>query len=94
MPERDFMNEAEHPDAESGSAVAEQRNLEALLWDWGAAYEIEMPGADHGWRARRLDGLGGWMGAGTAEDLRNQIVSNYVTKPVRIPSDPQREQEG
>jgi hypothetical protein len=89
MPERDFMNEAEDPDAESGSAAAGQKKLEALLWDWGEAYEIEMPDADHGWRARRLDGLGGWMDAGSAEDLRNQIVSDYVTKPVRRPSDPQ-----
>jgi len=94
MPERDFMNEAETPDAEGGSAAADQQKLEALRWDWGAAYEIEMPGADHGWRARRLDGRGGWMDAGSAEDLRNQVVSDYVTKPVRSRSDPQHEQEG
>jgi hypothetical protein len=94
MPERDFMNEAEHPGAESGTAAADQEKLEALRWDWDAAYEIQMPGADYGWRARRLDGLGGWMDAGSAEDLRNQIVGDYVTKPVRRPSDPHREQEG
>ena len=88
------MNEAEEPDAEGGSAAADQQKLEALRWDWGAAYEIEMPGADHGWRARRLDGLGGWTDAGSAEDLRNQVVSDYVTKPVRSRSDPQHEQEG
>lgn len=88
------MNEAEQPDTEGSSADTDQKKLEALLWDWGEAYEIEMPGADHSWRARRLDGLGGWMDADSAEDLRNQIVSDYVTKPVRKPSEPQREQEG
>jgi hypothetical protein len=34
------------------------------------------------------------MDAGSAEDLRNQVVSDYVTKPVRSRSDPQHEQEG
>jgi hypothetical protein len=87
------MNEAEQPDTEGSSAGTDQK-LDALLWDWGEAYEIEMPDADHSWRARRLDGLGGWIDADSAEDLRNQIVSDYVTKPVRKPSDPQREQEG
>jgi hypothetical protein len=80
------MNEAEQPDTEGNSA--DQEKLDALLWDWGAAYEIEMPDADHSWRARRLDRLGGWMDADSAEDLRNQIISDYVTKPVHKPSDP------
>lgn len=88
------MNEVEQPDADGTSGTAAQQKLDALLWDWSEAYEIEMPDADHRWRARRLDGLGGWMDAGSAEDLRNQIVSNYVTEPVRRPSYPQREQEG
>jgi hypothetical protein len=54
--------------------------LDALRWDWGKAYEID--GADDEWRARRRDGLGGWMEAGSAEDLRNQILSDYLMKPV------------
>lgn len=83
----------EETDAED-SASTLKNTLDVLLWDWGEAYEIEMPDADHYWRARRLDGLGGWIDADSAEDLRNQLVSDYVTKPVRKPSDPQREQEG
>lgn len=83
----------EETDAEDSGSTSKNA-LDALLWDWGEAYEIEMPDVDHGWRARRLNGLGGWMGADSAEDLRSQIVSDYVAKPVRRPSDPQREQEG
>jgi hypothetical protein len=91
----DFMNEAEQPDTVGSiAAAAEQRSLEALRWDWGEAYEIEMPGAGHGWRARRLHGLGGWIDADSAEDLLNQTISDHLTRPVRRPSDPQREQEG
>jgi hypothetical protein len=42
--------------------------LEALRWNWGSAYEIEMDGET--WRARRLDGLGGRMEAESPEALR------------------------
>jgi hypothetical protein len=54
--------------------------LEALRYDWGSAYEIEHDGDE--WRAARLDGLGGWMHADSADDLRTQIFSDYATKPV------------
>ena len=54
--------------------------LEALRYDWEKAYEIKW--TDDKWRARRLDGLGGWMEAESAEELRNQILSDYLTKPV------------
>ena len=36
--------------------------LEQLRWDWGGAYEIEKG------RARRRDGLGGWLTAATPGD--------------------------
>jgi hypothetical protein len=86
------MNEAEGPDARSNNASAFQSELDALLWDWGEAYEIETPDADHSWRARRLDGLRGWIDADSAEDLRKRIISDYVTKPVSPTR--RREQEG
>lgn len=54
--------------------------FEALRYDWGSAYEIEHDG--HEWRARRLDGLGGWMHADSADNLRTQIFSDYALKPV------------
>lgn len=55
--------------------------LQAIRYDWGSAYEIEHDGDK--WRARRLDGLGGWMDADSADDLRTQIFSDYAIKPVR-----------
>ena len=54
--------------------------LESLRYDWGSAYEIERNGDQ--WRARRLDGLGGWMHADSADDLRTRIFSDYATNPV------------
>ena len=89
------MDRSEETDAEdSASAFTHKNAVDALLWDWGEAYEIEMPDADSGWRARRLDGLGGWIHAESADDLRNQIFSDYVTKPVRRPADPQAREGG
>jgi hypothetical protein len=57
-----------------------KNTLEALRWDWGKAYEIQR--ADDEWRARRLDGLGGWMYAINGDELRNQVLSDYLIKPV------------
>lgn len=54
--------------------------LEALRWNWGEAYEIEV--VDDEWRARRRDGLGGWLTASNADELHNQILSDYMLKPV------------
>jgi len=72
-------------DEETGTAGNSGRTamnaLEALRYDWGSAYEIEHDGDQ--WRARRLDRLGGWMYADSADDLRTQIFSDYATKPVR-----------
>jgi hypothetical protein len=66
--------------AGAGSGETAMNALDALRWNWGSAYEIETDGGT--WRARRLDRLGGWMEAGSAEELRSQIVSDYMTKPV------------
>ena len=57
--------------------------LDALRWNWGIAYEIES--ADTGYRARRRDGLGGWMTADELDALRNDILSDYLLKPVKRP---------
>jgi hypothetical protein len=57
--------------------------LETIRYDWGSAYQIECDGDQ--WRARRLDGLGGWISADSADILRTQIFSDYTSKPVRRP---------
>lgn len=54
--------------------------LESLRWNWGDAYEIGM--TDSGWRARRADGLGGWITAAGADDLRDEILNDYTVRPV------------
>jgi hypothetical protein len=57
--------------------VTNDASLEALRWNWGDAYEIEIT-SDGGWRARRRNGLGGWMTAGNSDDLNRQIVDEYT----------------
>lgn len=57
--------------------------LEALRWNWGEAYEINTVNDE--WRARRRDGLDSWITAPNAEDLRNQILSDYLARPVPRP---------
>jgi hypothetical protein len=66
---------------ETACGKAGMHALDALRHDWGSAYEIEGAGGE--WRARRLDGLGGWIEAGSPGDLRNSVFSDYVLKPVR-----------
>jgi hypothetical protein len=57
--------------------------LGMLRWNWGEAYDIEIDGSE--WRARRRDGLGGWITAYNADDLCNQILTDYMRKPVPRP---------
>jgi hypothetical protein len=74
------MDPAQETAARIGIDETTVNALEALRWNWGSAYEIETDGET--WRARRFDGLGGWMEAESAEALRGQIVSDYMTRPV------------
>ena len=74
------MDPARETAAGVGIDETTRNALDALRWNWGSAYEIETD-CDT-WRARRLDRLGGWMEAGSAEALRSQVVSDYMTKPV------------
>ena len=57
--------------------------LGMLRWNWDEAYDIEIDGSE--WRARRRDGLGGWITAYNADDLCNQILTDYMRKPVPRP---------
>jgi hypothetical protein len=59
--------------------------LDALCWNWGEAYEIEI--TDGQWRALRRDGLGGWIEASNPEDLRSEIFADYSIRPVPRPPD-------
>ena len=74
------MDLAQETAAGPGIGEAAVNALDALRWNWGSAYQIETDGDT--WRARRLDRLGGWMEADSAEALRSQVVSDYMTKPV------------
>lgn len=67
---------------ETSSGKAGMNALDALRYDWGSAYEIDGNGDD--WRARRLDGLGGWIEANSPDDLRNLLFSDYALKAVRV----------
>lgn len=50
--------------------------LQQIRYGWGDAYEIEMG------RARRRDGLGGWLEADDSEDLQKLISNDYTALPV------------
>lgn len=54
--------------------------LDALRWNWGDAYEINL--ADGLWSARRRDERGGPLEAGEPEDLRKAILDDYTAMPV------------
>jgi hypothetical protein len=47
--------------------------LDGLRWNWDTAYQIEFSD-EHGWRAKRLDDLGGW--------LTGAITDDYAFRPV------------
>ncbi|HUC25025.1 MAG TPA: hypothetical protein VMA73_20130 [Streptosporangiaceae bacterium] len=55
--------------------------LEGLTYNWGSAYEIEFSD-EHGWRARRRDGLGGWLTGTNPDELYKAITDDYALKPV------------
>ncbi len=55
--------------------------LGALRYNWGSAYQIEFS-EEHGWRAKRRDGRGGWLTAATPDELYEVIRADYALKPV------------
>jgi hypothetical protein len=66
----------ESPADGGGLPPWEQAALDALCWDWGEAYEVAP------WKARRRDGLGGWIEAAGPGGLRAAIVADYSLKKV------------
>ena len=58
-----------------------QSELEALRFHWDTAYEIEFDD-EHGWRARRRDGLGGVLTGADPDELYKAITDDYSVKPV------------
>jgi hypothetical protein len=64
----------------AGRAAA-RLELEAVRFDWGEAYEIELDD-EHGWRAKRRDGLGGWLDAADSAGLYKVIADDYAFRPV------------
>jgi hypothetical protein len=62
--------------------------LEALRWVWGEAYLIEIDGVQ--WRAKRRDGLGGWIEAANPDRVDLAIKENYAVRPVPCGAGAQR----
>jgi hypothetical protein len=73
------MEEAAPQAAEGRTEGADA--LAALQWDWGEAYEIGRD-AQHGWHARRRDGLGDDLTGASPEELRGVIRVDYARKRV------------
>ena len=76
-----------HDDAAALAGGALDDALAALWFDWDSAYLIEVSG-DGKWRAKRRDGLGGWMTAAGPDELRPMIREDYEMKPVPRPDPP------
>ena len=55
--------------------------LETLRWHWGDAYEIGLDD-EHGWHAKRRDGLGGLLTASGPDELYRVIEADYALKHV------------
>jgi hypothetical protein len=70
----------EQEQAEDGPGPGDEEALDALRFHWGDAYEIEAPGGR--WRAKRRDGLGGWIEAPDHDALSPAIAGDYAVKPV------------
>jgi hypothetical protein len=65
-----------------------QAALDALRWDWGEAYQIGC--RDGRWWYRRRDGKGATQSAGTPDERRAQIITDYTLRPVHRDSSPTR----
>jgi hypothetical protein len=74
----DLMSSAGRTAAEKVFIDAE---LEALSFHWGDAYEIEFSDED-GWRAKRRDGLGGWLTGADSDEMYKLIGEDYSLRRV------------
>jgi hypothetical protein len=75
------MNEAEPQPAVKMASTAAGYELEALRFDWGDAYEIGFDD-EHGWHAKRRDGLGAILPAADSDGLYGVIAADYRDRPV------------
>ena len=57
------------------------RELGLLRFHWDTAYDIEPADSPGTARARRKDGLGGWL-EGTPDEVTVLIGADYVARPV------------
>jgi hypothetical protein len=60
----------------SRARIPARSRLGQLRYNWGDAYEIEKG------RARRRDGLGGWLEAQTPDELEALIEADYRARAV------------
>lgn len=63
-----------------GQSPADRYALEALRFHWDEAYEVWHD--EHGWQARRFDGLGAVITADGPDALGVAIQDDYRMKPV------------
>ena len=61
--------------------AARDAELEALRYNWGDAYDVDVT-AEHGWRAVRRDGQGAPLTAAHPDGLYDAIVADYSARPV------------
>jgi hypothetical protein len=81
-PDPAYPGHADEPDDDTWTPAlpGQQAALEALMWNWGPAYEI---GVDDGeWWYRRRDGKGGRETASNPDDLHTMIITDYSVYPV------------
>jgi hypothetical protein len=75
------MEDAPQASDKPRSTIADKSALDALRWDWGDAYEIGLDD-EHGWHAKRRDGLGGLLTAPGSDELYKAIADDYAFRPV------------
>jgi len=61
--------------------AADRAALESVRYDWGDAYNIGYDD-EHGWHAKRRDGLGGTLTAADPDGLYEVIAADYAVRPV------------
>ena len=76
------MDEAAPQDAGAGGQDETfQNELGLLCFHWDTAYQIEPTDGPGLARARRRDGLGGWL-EGTPDEVTAMIAADYRAQPV------------